>query len=1515
MSSAVAKSLKWTYKVVRSVIFTVIVAVVALFAFLYIALSIPPVQNMIRERATAELSVFLGSDVQIDGVSISPLNEVTIEGAHVFDLQGKECLRIGRLGAGINVWRLIFSGRIEITYVELIDFTASVSQPKPDSPLNIDFIIKAFAPKDKNKPPTQFDLMIHNIVLRGGTLNYDRLWLPQKPEGLFDSNHIELTGLSADVALPRLSNDLTEVDLRRLSFNEKSGLQVKEIGGLFIISPQAITVEDFNVRLPQSVVRIANLRLPMAAINDFKNFNGTIPVSITESSVTPSNLAAFFPPLSSFDTTFAIELGAAITKDRISVTSFRIGEPDNLTLNLSGVLTGILEKGKLNADIDKFSVKAAPDFLRKIPTFLSGSTGNETLTALLAGIGALNLDMEGRYDMASGEIALSTLVNSGAGDIKISGKTTLLSSLLKGAVSVEIPALSLAQLLPKLPLQEVRNANFDIEGAVNLKDLMSSSGSLNFSLGEMQLLNRTISGVAGQGAKESDLISLNIDADDPNLNGSIDASVLLAAQDTQWNLEARVNEFDTYSAMIMESAEKGYDIKGDIKAFAIGNNIDNLKGELTLSNFYCHKWEGETLNLDHLRLASSIANDGERQISLESEILDAGVSGLFTPSEIPSMAKRTLAGVFPMLFEYDGLSGTGGEGSFIIAIKNAKPLIDFFSLPVFPLTAINIKGSFDSSGDLLTLNTDIPYIQQGKNNLITDTYVDVRLNGEQHSLSLNAGTIYPTKKGLLKMDLDVAGEDGDYNIALDLNRGRNVKFDGQVDLRLHMERNEERQLVLDVNFLPSTLHLNDTEWKLEESEIIYSPSGLWVDQFCVRHDQQFVLIDGTNLADGTGQIMLQLADIDVDYVFGTLNIPHVTFGGTATGKVLAERIFSGNPNVQTLDFNIHNMSYNGAVLGDGAVSGRLDLPGKMVAIAAKIKEGSHLVADVDGGVWFGRDSLSFNFIADSVNIAFMQPFMSAFSSDVKGRASGEALLHGTFSDIDMTGTIVANYVDILIDYINARYTGSDTVYLYPGRIEIPDFQVKDKYGNTALVNGTLKHRYFHEPEFNFRITDMRHLLVYDTNAKINPLWYGTIFASGAGEIVGAPGYVDIAADVVTGSGSDFTFVLSDQQEAVKSHFLTFSDRRKAEREALQPKDTVPEFLARFRKQQAADQGDSDIFSMDFRVSVTDGIKFNLVMDPIAGDKITAFGDGAMTLAYTSLTDELRLYGKYILDKGTYNFSLQDIILKDFTIKPGSSIAFTGDPYTGILDITAAYRVNTNLTELDQSFANDRELNRTSVPVEALLKVTGPLTTPNIGFDIELPTVTEETAQKVRSIISTDDMMSRQVLYLVALNKFYSPEYMSTTNSGGEWASIASSTLSSQIQNVIGQLTDKFTLAPSIRTDKGDFSDVEFDVALSSQLFNNRLLLNGNLGYRDPSNSSTTFVGDFDLEYLLNRKGTWRLKAYNHFNDQNYYLKSALTTQGIGIVWRKDFGRPKKDRKPVAEEVEIQLPEAVIKETE
>ena len=280
------------------------------------------------------------------------------------------------------------------------------------------------------------------------------------------------------------------------------------------------------------------------------------------------------------------------------------------------------------------------------------------------------------------------------------------------------------------------------------------------------------------------------------------------------------------------------------------------------------------------------------------------------------------------------------------------------------------------------------------------------------------------------------------------------------------------------------------------------------------------------------------------------------------------------------------------------------------------------------------------------------------------------------------------------------------------------------------------------------------------------------------------------------------------------------------------------------------------------------------MDPEGGDRIRATGNGNMRIEYDS-ADGMKMFGNYTAEEGRYNFTLQDIIVREFRLKSGSSISFHGDPMAASLDIAATYSVNANLTDLDESFANDKDLNRTQVPVNALLKLTGAMSQPDISFDLEFPTLTQDVYRKVRSIINTDDMMTQQMIYLLALNRFYTPEYMAATNRNNEVVAGA---------------------------------EVAVELALSSHLLNNRLLLNGNFGYSDNSMNSNSFIGDFDVEYLLTKNGNFRLKAYNRCNDQNYYIRNALTTQGVGIMFKHDFNnlfhkksKPEKQKKDTVPE--------------
>ncbi len=671
------------------------------------------------------------------------------------------------------------------------------------------------------------------------------------------------------------------------------------------------------------------------------------------------------------------------------------------------------------------------------------------------------------------------------------------------------------------------------------------------------------------------------------------------------------------------------------------------------------------------------------------------------------------------------------------------------------------------------------------------------------------------------------------------------------------------------------------------------PKHIVIDGLNVHRDNQFVKIDGVAAEDEDSTLVVDLRNFSLDYLFESLGIDKVMLGGDASGVFNGSALLSGNPILSTPGLNVTAISYNKVVLGDALVKSRWDGERRAVTLDAVINQSDGRQSVIDGAIFPLDESLDITFNCDHVNVGFMQPYMEAFASDITGHASGRARLWGTFKYIDLKGDVFADDLRLKVNFTNTYYTARDSVHFRPGLIDLNGITIRDAEGHTANLNGWVKHKFFKEPRFEFSLTDAHDFLAYNETPRENPVWYGKIYGTGSASVKGWPGRVDISVDMATAPRSTFTFVLSDQEVADEYSFLTFRDKGKLSAQltdtVLLQRDTSMDLVNRLRELVDAHNTDTPSdYNISLQMRVTPDAQIVLVMDPVGGDRIRAYGSGHLRMDYGSANNDLKMYGTYTLDRGDYNFTLQDVIIKDFTIKNGSEIVFNGDPYGAQLNIQAVYALNANLSDLDESFLQDKDLNRTNVPVHALMKVNGDIRQPEITFDLEFPTLTTDIYRKVRSIISTDDMMNRQIIYLLALNRFYTPEYMTSTTKGNELVSVASSTISSQLSNMLGQISDNWNIAPTFRSDRGDFSDVEVDVALSSRLLNNRLLFNGNFGYRDNSLNANQFVGDFDLEYILDREGMWRLKAYNRYNDQNYYLRTATTTQGVGVVLKRDF---------------------------
>ncbi len=1491
--------MKWVYKTIRTMIVTLLVLVFAVPAALYVALSLPSVQNAIRTAAERELSDLLTTDVSIEHISITPFNRIMLYGVSVDDGFGATALSVRKLGAGINFFSFLFKDRVELTYAELIGLKADIYRDTPESPLNIQSVIDALSSKDKNKPPSRFDFRINTVVLRTSAVSYNVRSVQCAVDGRFDANHLDVYAVNADIQLPAIKNDDFSVVLRRFALKERSGFEVENLSGDFHVSDSAASVRGLTLKLPSTRVTFADMDFSYPSFEALKTDLSDMPVSIAMlpgSYVNPSDMAAFLPVLKQLDIPLDIELDINGEISDLRVRNLSVRSSDMLDFHASGYVRDVTVPSDMTFDFK--GVEARFNGVKLNPLLAGLTYVSEAGAVMLSNLGMARIRSDVSGSLADGSVKsvlMSTPGNvnidmeysrTGAGALHFAG-----SSVLEGFSGYDL----FAGIPNALSAIGYVDARVDCDG--ELRD-GKVSGSAGVEIQRIVYRDREYHDITAHIDARAGEYAASVSVANPGLDIDAVASADVAGKDKSLALNIDARDIDL-KALTGKGRFDTLSLKADIDLS--GRDADHVEGHVNVSDFSLHGIDGKSMDIRHARIDSRRLGE-DTEVTLQSDVADGRITGRYHSATLAKVCGSLMADLLPGLTGTEPISPDDrfwkseksvNELAFGVTVKDISPFEAVAKMPVRVIYPVELSGALSSKQRTLSVDVSAPFLQQG-NKLIEGTALKVDINGvsdmnPQGYGHLSFNTVMPTKKGPMTLHTSAYALNDRIDTRVDFKVARERNFGGELNLSAQFSHDEDRKLRTELFVNPGQLVFNDTVWNVASSKVTVAGKDITVEDFNIGRPGQYVAIAGRSTSADSDSIAVTLRDVNLDYVFETLDISNVTFGGNATGMLYAKQVLTPMPVAYTPGLDVRRLSYNGSLLGDAVIESRWVAPRKTVALDVTINQADGRTSYVNGRIMPAVDSLDLRFETDRIPIGFIKPFMSAFATDVSGYATGNARLWGTFKLVDMVGMLYGEDIKLTLGFTNTSYTTTDTVLFTPGRISIDDFTLHDAYGHTAKLNGWLAHKYFKEPSFNFSITDASDFLVYDVKEQKDQAWYGRLFGNGSVNINGEPGIVNIGADMSTAPGSAFTFVLSDALNAQNYNFITFRDRNQAYKDSIAAINAPPAIVRELKERMASasDDGPPSVYSMNFAIDVNPQALMTLVMDPVAGDRIKAYGRGNMRLAYDSRNEDLWLNGTYTVERGSYNFTLQDIIIKEFNITDGSSIAFHGDPYSAQLDINATYALNANLTDLDESFSADKDLNRTNVPVQAVLKVNGDMRQPEIGYDLNFPTLSQDVYRKVRSIVNTEEMMNRQIIYLLALNRFYTPDYMQATR-GNELVSVASSTISSQLGSMLGQLSDNWVISPNFRSDRGDFSDVEVDLALSSHLLNNRLLLNGNFGYRDKTLNNNSFIGDFDIEYLLNRSGTIRLKAYNRYNDQNYYVKSALTTQGVGIVFKRDF---------------------------
>jgi hypothetical protein len=289
------------------------------------------------------------------------------------------------------------------------------------------------------------------------------------------------------------------------------------------------------------------------------------------------------------------------------------------------------------------------------------------------------------------------------------------------------------------------------------------------------------------------------------------------------------------------------------------------------------------------------------------------------------------------------------------------------------------------------------------------------------------------------------------------------------------------------------------------------------------------------------------------------------------------------------------------------------------------------------------------------------------------------------------------------------------------------------------------------------------------------------------------------------------------------------------------------------------------------------------IDKASGNVLNGRGSGILDLEVDA--DDFKINGDYTLSGGNYKFVAMGLVSRDFEIQEGSSIRFMGDILESTLDINAQYKTKASLSTLisdTTSVANRRT-------VECGISITEQIKNPRLSFSIEIPDLDPTIKSRVESALSTEDKVQKQFLSLILSNSFLPDEQSGIANNSSMLYSNVTEMLANQLSNILQKLDIPLDLGLNYQpNEKGN--DI-FDVAVSTQLFNNRVAVNGSVGNKQYGSGGTQdVVGDLDIEIKIDRSGSFRLNLFSHSADTYTNYLDNSQRNGVGLTYQTEFNK-------------------------
>ena len=1453
-------------------------------------LNSPRVQQRVSVMLATELENRIGTRVNLGGVHWLFPNDIVIDSLEIDDQEGEHLLAVSRIAAKVEWMPLIKQGQLSIRNIRLFNPDIIIYKNETADDYNYQFLIDAFAAKEKKEKPSKLNLRVNSLLIRHANLthrigNGNRGNKGNRQKRSLDIRDIDVSDLSAHLSLKALTNDSISLMVRQLNFKEQSGLSVDNLYMRLVGNRSGATLANFRLDLPHSTLCLDTIWASYSP--DHFSESLIVKGKVLPSQITPSDLSWLAPQIQEFDERVNLTTDFIGSLSRINVKDLNIRtHHGDIALKANG--TASFTDNKLNAanvNLQEATLTAqAWELLQdELPDI------HQLIPAEITRIGAISAHGQAKLARASSAIDLSATTDAGNleahMDIEKNGHYV---STVTGQ------ELNIAQIIPSSPLTKT-NLAIEAEGIYNYRapsDTLPLRGTFKGKATQTNLLGYSYESIHFNGQYGPEAYAGDINVSDPNGSLFLQAEYKPLGKVPSYSLDLYADTLNLHAMKLLDT-HKDNRFSTHLSANIRGIDFNHFTGQINIDSLTLHK---PTEDYIVKQIAIYGTDPDKKMISLSSDFMEGSVRGEFTYQSLFQSIINHLHHYLPSICRDHMHQHTHTDNlcTANFKIHNTRPLEEFLLLPVSFNKAINIEGLINDRTESFKLQAVAPHLQYGD---ISLSNLSIKCEPTENGLNCHvSGTQHGDDNVVTTANLLAKAANDEISLGLLWESTPNELFSGALYSNVRFQFDEHDQLAIIVQSDSSHTTINHSKWQLHPFKVDIASGNTAIHDFRFEHDSdQYLTIDGSIAHTPADTLQVRLNNLDLNYLLTLVKLKDISFGGNVSGYVNAADLYTGTP---YLDARItaEDFSFCEGPMGDALAHAYWNQDSTRLEFTADVSENPQRITKVNGYADIADNELWLDIAADSTNASFLNSLLSSFMADIKGNACGNIIIGGPMNAIDLLDGALQADVSFKLTPTNTDYRFKDTLYFAPGHIHLRGIEAYDTRNQKAIVNGVITHNKLSNYGYELYI-DAQNILGIDLPNTGSDSFYTTIFGTGEVLVSGGPDQplkVDILAQPE--KGSLFALNLVSQDVTSSESFITFRDRAsKRNTLTIRPSSST--------RRRPANSSNDDL-ELDITANITPDATLQLIMNQAANDHISVTGSGELQISIHG--DDINLFGTYTVDHGGYRLSLQDVINKDFEVLKGSTVTFDGDPMSSRLNITACHTVNyVPLKDLTPDATGN-------VRVNCLLKIGGTLDSPQLTFDLELPQGTEEEKTILRSYTSTEEQMNMQFIYLLGVGKFYTMDLAQNQNTEGtgNMESFLSSTISGQINNLLSSIinSDNWNIASNIRTENmmgvsdNTLGNMEVQGILEGRLLDNRLLINGNFGYRDNPMYASNFIGDFDIRYLL--RNDLSLKGYNKTNDR-YFTKTSLTTQGIGLLFQRDFNylfpRKKRMSKETSEE--------------